>query len=107
MVLKSMLPGSDCLLVQVQIQYHLTFMTKQRLPESITFWQTYYRQKAIGKVHPVPLPWRQKGEATLVLDGVGWLMPCPSCFTPREWQSAHCKGGWVGLRAETLEEEPW
>ena len=41
------------LLAKVQLQYHLTFTTKQRLPQSITFWHTYYRRKAIVKVHPI------------------------------------------------------
>jgi hypothetical protein len=62
------------------------------LPENITFWQAYYRRKAIGKVYPITCHEGRGGKQsyistlslTLVLDGVGWLMPCPGYFTPRE-----------------------
>jgi hypothetical protein len=37
---------------------------------------------------------------TLALDGGGWSMPCPGCFTPTK-DSAHCMGGWMGVEILT------
>jgi len=34
---------------------------------------------------------------TLALNGGGWSVPHPSCFTPRP--GSHCMWGWVGSRA--------
>jgi hypothetical protein len=31
---------------------------------------------------------------------VGWSMPRPGHFTPRERPGTHCIGGWVGLMAD-------
>jgi hypothetical protein len=36
---------------------------------------------------------------TSALDGVGWSLPFPGCFTPWERPITHFIGGWVGPRA--------
>jgi hypothetical protein len=42
---------------------------------------------------------------TFALDGHAWSALCPSCFNPgaEPTVNAHCKGGWVDLRAARRE----
>ena len=38
---------------------------------------------------------------TSVLDGGGWLTPCPGGFTPTEWPGINCTEGWMGPRVQS------
>ena len=58
-----------------------------------------------GKVHPTTNYEGTEGEyrhsflLISALDGDGWLWPRPGQYTPGEYPSTHCIGGWVGSQA--------